>query len=374
MKTIGKNERIKHAYFRYLKEARRYSEPSIDAAAKAIARFETYNRQKDFAAFRIEQATGFKADLDKQRNVATGKSLSVATKNQTLNALRTFFLWLADQQGYRRRIRYSDADYFNPSLKDAALAKSSRDSEGPTLEQVRLVLANMPTNTDIERRNRALIAFALLTGARDDAIASLRMKHVDISRNELVQDPKEVRTKASKPMVTSFFPVGDDIRSIVVEWVEFLRVERHWGRDDPLFSPTRIGPDPSGSFEAIGLKRECWSTATPIRRIFREAFEAAGLPYFNPHSIRKTLARLGETLCTTPEDFKAWSQNLGHNQVLTTFLSYGEVDRLRQREILQRLGQPKLARADETAAALLAHALELAHANGGQPTRLRSPS
>lgn len=363
MKTNGKNERMKHAYFRYLKEARRYGEPSIDAAAKAIARFETYNRHKDFAAFRIEQATGFKADLDKQTNAKTGKPLSAATRHQTLSALRAFFLWLAEQPGYRRRIRYSDADYFNPSLKDAAVAKSGRHPEGPTLEQVRLVLATMPSETDIERRDRALIAFTLLTGARDDAIASLRLKHIDVSKSELIQDAKEVRTKGSKTMLTWFFPVGDDVRAVVVEWVEFLRLESHWGLDDPLFPPTRIEPDASGAFKAVGLKRERWSTATPIRRIFREAFEAAGLPYFNPHSFRKTLARLGETLCTTPEDFKAWSQNLGHNQVLTTFLSYGEVDRLRQREILQRLGQPKANRADETAAALLARALELAHAN-----------
>ncbi len=36
--------------------------------------------------------------------------------------------------------------------------------------------------TDIEKRNRAVIAFALLTGARDDAIASLSLRHVDLPR------------------------------------------------------------------------------------------------------------------------------------------------------------------------------------------------
>jgi hypothetical protein len=73
-------------------------------------------------------------------------------------------------------------------------------------------------------------------------------------------------------------------------------------------------------FEVAGLKRAHWSSAAPIRAIFREAFQAAGLPYFNPHSLRNTLARLGEVLCQTPEEFKAWSQNLGHEGVLTTFL------------------------------------------------------
>jgi hypothetical protein len=59
----------------------------------------------------------------------------------------------------------------------------------------------------------------------------------------------------------------------------------------------------------------------------------------NPHSLRKTLAQLGERLCRTQEEFKAWSQNLGHEQVLTTFSSYGQVAADRQAELIRRLGQ-----------------------------------
>ena len=42
----------------------------------------------------------------------------------------------------------------------------------------------------------------------------------------------------------------------------------------------------------------------------------------------------------TPEQFKAWSQNLGHEKVLTTFLSYGEVACSRQGEIIRELADP----------------------------------
>jgi len=61
----------------------------------------------------------------------------------------------------------------------------------------------------------------------------------------------------------------------------------------------------SRPFEAVGLERAPWLTATPIRKIFQSAFEAAGLPYYNPHSFRHTLAMLGERLCRSPEEFKA---------------------------------------------------------------------
>ena len=65
----------------------------------------------------------------------------------------------------------------------------------------------------------------------------------------------------------------------------------------------------------------------------------AGLPYFNPHSFRNTLVHLGQEVCRTPEEFKAWSQNLGHEKPLTTFLSYGEIEGHRQGEIIRRLSR-----------------------------------
>ena len=84
-----------------------------------------------------------------------------------------------------------------------------------------------------------------------------------------------------------------------------------------------------------------WSSAARIRTIFRDAFASADLPYFNPHSFRNTLVRLGEVVYKTAEDFKALSQNLGHEGVLTTFYSYGEVGNRRQGEIIRGLGTPQ---------------------------------
>ena len=88
-----------------------------------------------------------------------------------------------------------------------------------------------------------------------------------------------------------------------------------YGPDDPLFPATEIGLDKDRHFAPIGLKRAHWKTANAIRDIFRRRFEAAGLPYFHPHSFRKTLARLGTAMTTTTEEWAAWSQNLGHEDV-----------------------------------------------------------
>ena len=96
------NERIKREYLIYLKEAQRYSEPTIDSVATAIARFERHNGYKDFKRFHIQQAVAFKKTLAAQTNTATGKPLSLATQRATLNTLRSLFIWLAAQSGASR--------------------------------------------------------------------------------------------------------------------------------------------------------------------------------------------------------------------------------------------------------------------------------
>jgi integrase len=335
----AQNERVKHSYFTYLREAKGMSETSIDQTAKALSRFESYTGHRDFKLFHRKQAEAFKHHLASQRSERTKEPLSKATMYSTLTALKTFFVWLAGQSGYKSRISYADTEYFNMTMKDARIAKAVREPKVPTLEQIRHVLQSMPSGTAIERRNRAIIAFAILTGARDGAIASMKLKHVDLDQNLVEHDAREVRTKFSKSFPTYFFPVGDDIRTIVAEWVAFLRAEMLFGFDDPLFPATRVVVGADGQFRSDGLDRKQWSNAGPIRKVFKEAFENAGLPPFNPHSFRKTLAQLGQKKCRTMEAMKAWSQNLGHEELMTTFASYGTLSRSQQADIMAEFGE-----------------------------------
>ena len=209
----------------------------------------------------------------------------------------------------------------------------------PSLEQVHRVLAVMPHATDIEQRDRALVAFTLLTGARDGALISLKLKHIDVEQQRVDQDAREVRTKGAKTFSTCFYPVGGEAARIVAEWIAYLRKDLLWSEADPMFPATRMTTGADGGFVAAGLDRKPWSTAEAVRRIFKSAFALAGLPYFKPHTFRDTLVQLGERVCKTPEEFKAWSQNLGHEHVLTTFTSYGAVAYHRQAELIRGLSR-----------------------------------
>ena len=149
--------------------------------------------------------------------------------------MKIFFVWLAGQPGYRSRLTYSDMDYFNPSNNDSRIAKTTRERPAPTLQQIRRVLEVMPTRSDLEKRDRALVAFTILSGARDDAIASMLVRHVNLEERTVFQDAREVRTKNRKTFTSTFFPVGSDIEAIVVDWISFLTKESLFGPDDPCF-------------------------------------------------------------------------------------------------------------------------------------------
>jgi integrase/recombinase XerD len=253
------------------------------------------------------------------------------------------FLPLAlSRAGLPFRDQRQRCELLHPSEQDLRVATARREKYVATLDEIKRVLALMPSATPIERRNQALIAFTILTGARDGALATFRLKHVSMAGQTVSNDAREVRTKGRKTFTSIFFPVGPEPVAIVADYVAMLTGELGFGPDDHLFPATRVGRGEDRGFQAEGLSKQAWRTAEPIRQIFRAAFSAAGLPYANPHSFRNTLVRLGERLCRTPEEWKAWSQNLGHESEATTYVGYGHVPSHRQTEIMRALGKPRL--------------------------------
>ena len=334
------NERVKRDYFLWLAQAKGRDTATIDRVAKSLSRFEESTGHKDFKRLHREQAMAFKRRLGEKVNARTGEKLSKATVTSTLREVKAFFEWLAREPGYRSHIAFADADYLSPNGKDVAIARASREKAVPTLEQVEAVLAAMPAATALDRRDRALVAFAVITAARVDALRTFRLGNVNLADGYVDQDARNVATKFAKSFRTIFMPVSDQALAIVTDWVRELREDHLRGDSDALFPGTAMGLGENGGFQPKGLARRGWASTGPVRDGFRRAFAAAGLPYFNPHSFRSMLVRHAMTLDLTPEEMKAWSQNLGHADVLTTFTSYGHVPVHRQAELI-RSAKPK---------------------------------
>ena len=188
------NVEATRAYAFFLETADGKQAATISAALKAIERFELSTKHKPFRKFHGEQARSFRAKLLE----AVGpnyRALSAATITSTLRHLQNFFSWLSREPGYNKVINANHARMFTPSDQDRRIAGARRTRPTPTFEDINAAMAIMPAGTHVEIRDQALLAFAILSGARDGAIASFRLKHVDLDAQTVFQDGRDEKTK-----------------------------------------------------------------------------------------------------------------------------------------------------------------------------------
>jgi integrase/recombinase XerD len=343
LKTNAKNDRLKREYLLWLNAAKQRSPATVEQVRHAIDRLEAYTRFKDFRTFNREQAMGFKQSLAETIGQRSGKPVSIATVHHILRAVQDFLIWLHGEPGHRRAILSADVAYLNLTKGDERRAHATTPKNFPTLEQHRAALLAMPSETDIGRRDRALMALLLMTGMRDAAIIGLKMKDIDLDRRYIFQDPRHARTKFRKSIDTFFLPVGDDVIAIFTDWMAFLTTEQGFGPDDPILPKTVVMPGRDHAFAAQGLGREHWANAAPVRKCFKDAFARVGMTFAKPHLVRDTLTQFGYRSGWNAEQMKALSQNIGHDKPLTTFNSYGQLTRERQGEVILNLNRQPLA-------------------------------
>lgn len=336
-KVNEENERTKRKYIAYLKQAKGQDEKSLDKTLAAILKFEESTNSKPFKKFHIEQAGKFKTYLGKERNGRTGKPLSLSTTDATLRSVKGFFHWLAGQSGYKSRISYGDCDYFNNNAENARAAHAQRDIPYPSMQQAAHAFQAMAERTELERRDKAIFAFLMLTGARVAAAASLKLKHVDLFNGSVNQDGREVDTKNSKSFVTYFLPVDIAYRTYFEAWVTYLRDKKLFGPDDALFPKPLMGLADGGGFSVLGLSRDNYTNGTKINAVIRDAFRVVQMPEYTAHSFRKTLVHFGNERCDNLEQMKAWSMNLGHENLGTTISANMPVSAQRQGELIKSL-------------------------------------
>lgn len=288
------NLRIKRKHLLWLKDAKGLSQSSIDKAAASIAIYDRWLKGKDYRAFHSERARAFKRHLQSLRNERTGAPLSAATINGLLRDVMKFFDWMADQPGYKSRISRADIAYLTPDRKSEQARRSTLWKPHPSPVQVSHLLSVMPVETVVQRRDRALIAFLFLTGSREGAAITVRLRHVDLANKCVQFDGRSVDTKFGKSFTTSFFPFGDDVERILRDWITELRQDHLFSDTDPLFPKTRVTLGPLRHFQAVGIAREPWAGPSSAARIFKQAFVDAGLPPFSPHRVRDTIAELAK--------------------------------------------------------------------------------
>lgn len=334
-----KNERVKRAYFRYMLGPGGFSDQSINVIEKAMWQYEEFTNQADYATYSSRVAEDFKKYLKEHVNKKSKQPLGLKSQYHCLRHIKKFFVWLAGQPGYKSRISFSDVEYLRLNKKESRMATAAALPEYPTLEQVQK-LCSFPVEDEIDRRDRALIAFTAITGMRDRAVVTLPIGCYDPINNLVSQLPeKGVQTKFSKEIYTTICKVDDTLVKYFRDWYTYLIQEKRFSLTDPLFPCTELGTDGpnSLSFVAKGISHKFWANAGVMRKIFRERSEEVGIPYFSPHKFRHFLIVETQKHISNMEQFKALSQNVGHENMGTTFYGYGAIDRHRVNHLVNSI-------------------------------------
>lgn len=314
------NERLLHAFQQYLT---RYDPKTVDAILAAVRHFERFLRRKSFASITKSDVDAWRQQLIMLGRGGSEGRLSRSTITHHASHVRQFLKWLVEQEGYRR---------LNRTLHDYAILPRSQTARAlrpnprpyPTTAQILAILDAMRTRTRTERRDLAIVAASYLFGTRSDTTASLRLGDVDLRGRRVMVDATKVRVKNSKSGEIAWFPVGRHVEAIVIAWIEEMTALGGMP-EDPLFPPDAALQMRSRLLRTGGNPIAPWGTDAGVRRAFHRGSEAAGLRYFNPHSIKHHLKSIRDEFCRTPAQRAAWSYNLGHENERTTEINYAKM-------------------------------------------------
>ena len=319
-----RNEQAKRGFFEHLRGAKGFSEDSVNDYADAIGQWQIFSGGEDFATFDKSKAVAYCDWLTRRATKTPDGKLKPATRYHYLRRIKEFFMWLAAQPEYSQKLVKADADFLRISKKDMQIVLSGTTREMPTLEEVQKVIGSIEPTNEVAMRDRALICFALITGCRITATISLKMKSFDKTTHRIFQNPADgVRTKNSKTIITTFFPIGwDEPRRYFLEWYEHLE-SKGFAPDEPIFPATSSEISTKKAYSKDSISRSFWSASGSARKIFEKRCENAGVKYYHPHSYRHLVVSLMSKMRLTEEEKRAISLTLGHENIGTTFGAYG---------------------------------------------------
>ena len=338
-KTQAQNAIVKRKFYDYKKGTKGYTDSTMTAMIRAISLWENFNHGADFGNFNPAKVKEFVTYLLTKKK----PPLSLNSCNHILHYLRRFYEWLPLMDGYKRRIKLTDSEYFQLDRKMTKIAQYFNERPQPTQEMIVRTVTTIKIQNELDRRDQALIAVAYLSGMRIKALVTLPLRCVDVESLKIKQDPsKGVETKFNKKIPTTLFPFDEKLIEIFRQWVKFLREEKLFGDGDPLFPASLLEQQDENSFiySATKLSRQFWRNTGSAREIFKRRFKEAGLDYYVPHSFRHAAIDKALSLAETDEQRKAISQNVGHERMATTY-DYAPLRPERVAEQIKNLAKPK---------------------------------
>ncbi len=321
------NEIVKRKFFEQLEHARNGKDPkTVDQYMKAIHEFEVVTGFKDFKQFHSDWALDFKFHLNDKTNRYTGDPISKSYYFHYLGYVREFFEWLiVNEKGYKK-IKLRDVEYLYTTRNDKNKAKATGYQECYEISDILTTIRNMPNDSELALRNRAMLSLCLLTTPRISALQTARIQSIKYFKQyeawSFVQDPRLTNTKFSKKITAFFIGNAQDIIENVLNWVQHLKAKGASGKE--YLFPKIENNFKSNNMSVTSLTQDPIKSPSTIRDIFKQAFLDNGLPYYKPHSFRHSVTRAIKKQPNAVELSIALAENMGHKGGLSTLhASYG---------------------------------------------------
>lgn len=258
---------------------------------------------------------------------------SMQTKHQKMNRVAEFFRWI-----FGKKVTKPDISEALKVLQltnaEKGLLSKHKIRKYPTLDEFNEII-DFPVNNDIDRRDKALLCFLLLSAGRVDAVRTLPLGALNPKTLDLVQDPTEgVHTKRNKYIIGTLFRFDEVYTDIIRDWLQFLTEIKHFKATDPLFP--KLVPSEENSALYV-LSNEFYSSKSKINEIVASRCIDKDIPAYSAHEFRHLAVDTAFRLARNGREIKAISQNVGHAYLTITLRQYANMQPQEYMEIIKGL-------------------------------------
>ncbi|MGO4909825.1 tyrosine-type recombinase/integrase [Pseudorhodobacter sp. W20_MBD10_FR17] len=317
--------------YKWLTYSGRFDDKTVDGHLSAIRYCDEICGGKLFEHYTVEDAARVRDDLKRRVRKDEDDNLSTSTVKHRASHLVSFFEWCLKQDSFSRLPKDLSA-YFQLPKAAFAAAPMRVLRAFPTIDEAQTLLLAMPSASLYDRRARAIFAIAFLGALRADTVISLRLKHVDVAGQRVIQDGTTLRSKNGKSANISWFPIPPVFAEEVVRWYETLHALNY--RDEDALFPS------AENLFSHGLSVVPNRKPIPVmltKHAASEAFAIAcrnGANNYSPHSAKHTIGSLRDEKHLTHAQRRAWSENMGHESERITETHYAKFSEVQRAEVL----------------------------------------
>lgn len=292
---------LKYQFIEYLEIERGASENTIRNYDLYLERFIEFADNISVVKITTEVIRKYRLWLNRYQNY-NGQELNKTTQNYHLIALRHFLKYLQDRE----------IKSLEPSL--IKLAKTNREQVTFLYnDEVEAILDNIPEDSLIGKRDRAIISLLFSGGMRVSEIVKLDRSHINLERLEFM-----IRGKGSKDRPIFISPSA----------AQHIQAYLDCRQDNlpPLFlNHSRMTQDSSSDFRRL--------TTRSIQRLVSKYARLAGITkHVSPHTMRHSFAT---DLLMNGADLRSVQEMLGHSNIATTQI-YTHITNPHLKEIHQK--------------------------------------